>query len=66
MWNKTDRIKRNTIISEVHEGRIGLVDIESKFTAMKVMWIPRLLSKEHNIKHFLTVSVSLQKLISDI
>lgn len=52
MWNKTDRIKRNTIIGEVYEGGIGLVDIESKFTALKAMWIPRLLSTEHNIKHF--------------
>lgn len=52
MWNKTDRIKRNTIIGEVYEGGIGLVDIESKFTALKAMWIPRLLSIEHNIKYF--------------
>lgn len=52
MWNKTDRIKRNTIIGEVYEGGIGLVDIESKFTALKAMWIPRLLSTELNSKHF--------------
>lgn len=68
MWNKTDRIKRNTIIGEVYEGGIGLVDIESIFTALKAMWIPCLLSTEHNIKYFLTVSrsVTLQKLISNI
>lgn len=59
---KTDRIKRNTIIGEVHEGWIGLVDIKSKFTALKAVWIPRLLS----INHFFTVSVSLQKFISNI
>lgn len=60
MWNKTDTIKRNTIIGEVHKGGIGLVDIESKCTALKAKSISRLLNTEHNIKHFLTVSVRLQ------
>lgn len=54
MWNKTNRIKKNTIIGEVYEGGIGLVDIESKFTTLKDMWIWRLLSTEHDIKHVFT------------
>lgn len=66
MWNKTDRNKRNTIIGEVYEGGIGLIDIESKFTALKAMWIPHLISTDYNIKYFWTVSVRLQKLISNI
>lgn len=42
-WNKTDRIKRKTIIGEVHERGIGLVDIEPNLTALKAMWISSLL-----------------------
>ena len=30
MWNKTVRIKINTIIRPVHDGGIGIVDIEAK------------------------------------
>lgn len=38
MWNKTDRIKRNTIIGEGHEGGIDIALIESNFTVYKIWY----------------------------
>lgn len=66
MWNKTEKKKRNTTKGESHEGGIDLADIESKFTALKAMWIPRLLSTEHNIKHFFNSICKSTKFISNI
>ena len=43
IWNKTDRIKRNTLIAQVNEGGIGIVDIMTKLKALKASWINRLL-----------------------
>lgn len=43
LWKKKDRIKRNTLIGEIEEGGIGIVDIESKFLAAKASWISRIL-----------------------
>ena len=42
LWNSRDRIKRNTLIGPVKSGGIGIVDIETKFKALKASWIPRL------------------------
>ena len=43
IWNKTERIKRNTLIAPVYEGGIGIVDIMTKLKALKASWINRLL-----------------------
>lgn len=42
-WKKKNRIKRNTLICEIEEGGIGIVDIKSKFLAAKASWISRIL-----------------------
>ena len=39
VWEKTERIKRNTIIGRIEEGGIGLVDIETKLKALKAAWV---------------------------
>ena len=53
MWNKTDRIKRNTLIGPVHVGGIGIVDIETKINALKASWVSRILQPNSNIYNFL-------------
>ena len=35
LWNSHDRIKRNTLIADINEGGIQMVDIESQFEALK-------------------------------
>ena len=35
IWDKRDRIKRDTIIGNVEDGGIGLVDVELKLKAIK-------------------------------
>ena len=36
MWNKHDRIKRDTVIGKKPDGGVGLVDIELKYKALHV------------------------------
>ena len=52
IWNKKDRIKRNTLIGDKLKWGINIVDIQSKFKAFKASWIPRILSCNHKLKHF--------------
>ena len=49
LWNNHDRIKRNTVIGDIKDGGIGLIDIESK---LKAAWVPRLLETKHAINDF--------------
>ena len=45
IWNKTDRIKRNSLIAPIVEGGIDIVDIETKLKALKASWVNRLIDK---------------------
>lgn len=45
IWNKRDRIKRDTVIGRQEDGGIGVVDIESKFKALKAAWCRILIDK---------------------
>ena len=45
IWNKTDRIKRNTIIGKICDGGVGIVDFELKLKAIKASWICRISSE---------------------
>ena len=47
MWNTTERIKRNTVIGEISEGGIGLIDLESNLRSLKAAWVSRLLKTKH-------------------
>ena len=42
IWNKTDRIKRNTLIGDVKSGGIGVIDIETKLKSLKAAWVSKL------------------------
>ena len=46
IWNKTDRIKRKTLINTIENGGLNMIDLESKYKALKASWIPKLLSNE--------------------
>ena len=52
LWNKQDRIKRNTLIGDIKDGGIGIVDMESKLRALKATWIPRLVTSNHILKRY--------------
>ena len=45
LWNnKKDKIKREGLYQDIHEGELRMVDTEVMFKALKLAWIPRLLS----------------------
>ena len=50
IWNKTDRIKRNTIIGHIKDGGLGITDVESKIKALKAAWVIRLKESDYCIK----------------
>ena len=54
IWQKRDRIKRNTLIGKIDKGGIGIVDIESKFKALKAAWIPRIMFKKNTVNLFVS------------
>ena len=48
LWNKVDRIKRNTLISKYEQGGIKMIDVESMAASLKAAWIPRLINLKDN------------------
>ena len=53
LWKNRERIKRNTLIGNVLEGGIGIVDIETKCKSLKAAWIPRILKNKGNLRYFI-------------
>lgn len=49
IWNKRDRIKRNTMIGDISQGGINMVDTESFLNALKAVWVPRIANNLHDI-----------------
>ena len=47
-WNNRERIKRNTLISRISDGGIGLVDLETKFKALKAICVTRLVRSNNS------------------
>jgi hypothetical protein len=48
VWSgKPEKIKRNTLISDICNGGLKMVDFRSMVKAQKVMWVKRLLSEEN-------------------
>ena len=43
IWEKMERIKRNTLIGDISRGGLSIVDVECKLKSLKAAWIPRLL-----------------------
>ena len=46
VWNKTDRIKRKTMINDLQNGGLNMLDMESKVISLKAAWIPRIIKCE--------------------
>lgn len=42
LWNKVDRIKRNTLISDYKDGGVKMVDLECMAMSLKASWVLRL------------------------
>ena len=53
LWKSRERIKRNTLIGNLKDGGIGLVDLISKFKSLKAAWISRIIKNTGNLKHFI-------------
>ena len=49
MWNKTERIKRNTLIGNIADGGIGVIDIETKIMSLKAIWVSKLLKSKNTM-----------------
>lgn len=43
IWNKTERIKRNTLIGDVDMGGVGMIDIDTHFSALQTTYVKRIL-----------------------
>ena len=54
LWKKRDRIKRHTLIGNIEQGGIGIIDVESKFKAAKASWISRIIDKSSLVHRFIT------------
>ena len=46
IWNKRDRVKRNTMIAPYEIGGLRMIDVKSKVESIKASWITRLLSDQ--------------------
>jgi hypothetical protein len=52
LWKEKDKIKRATLIGKISEGEIGIIDIESKFKAIKASCVNNLLTCNTKLKTF--------------
>ena len=50
IWNKRDRIKRNTVIGKKEHGGLNIVDVESKVNSLKAAWVPRMTNTDSSWK----------------
>ena len=67
IWNKTERIKRNTLIGNISDGGLAIMDIDSKLKALKAAWVPRLLNSNSTIsKIFKGILLNLNKTIHSL
>ena len=53
MWNKHDRIKRDTVIGKKADGGVGLVDIKLKLKVLKVAWSKILVIEDCVLNHII-------------
>lgn len=48
-WNKSYRIKRNTLKGDITDICLSIIDIESKFKTLKAAWIPQIVSSKDTL-----------------
>ena len=46
VWDKTERIKRNTLISDITKGGLDIVDVDCTLKALKAAWIREVLKSK--------------------
>ena len=42
-WNNTDHIKRNTLIAEIEDDGINVIDVDSHILALKASWVSKII-----------------------
>ena len=53
LWNKRDRIKRNTLIAIKKNGGLQMIDLESKNKALKAAWVCRIIKNKCKNRYFI-------------
>ena len=51
LWYKRERIKRNTLIGNLANGGIQMMDVESHFNALKASWVAKIINHESSSLH---------------
>ena len=51
-----ERIKRNTLIGQITDGEIGVVDLYSKYKSLKAAWISCLLENKGNLYELMNIT----------
>ena len=49
IWNIRERVKRKTLIRNIEDGGINMLDVKSFFNALQATWIKRILENPNNI-----------------
>lgn len=62
IWNKRERISRDTVIGKQRNSGLGLVDIELKLKAIKASWVKRLTEKYNVINNIVNSYWNVMKL----
>ena len=52
IWNCNDRIKRKTLIADIHYGGLDMVDFECKLKSLKATWLPKLINENSDWSFF--------------
>ena len=55
LWGKCHKIKKTTITQQYNYGGLNMVDMEAKMDALKVSWIPKLLSNDSKISNIVSM-----------
>jgi hypothetical protein len=51
LWYKRERIKRNTLIGNLANGGVQMMDVESHFNALKASWVAKIINHESSSLH---------------
>lgn len=49
LWNGVEKIKRTTLINDIQQGGVSMIDIESQFAALKAAWVPRFINSNGHL-----------------
>ena len=49
LWNGVEKIKRTTLINDIQQGWVSMIDIKSQFSALKAAWVPRFINSNGHL-----------------